>query len=193
MLRNVKDMTNMEATTTAPVSAERRSRRRPIMAFALAVLATGGIGAALTSAAWTDNTFFSAPAAAATFNLQGSTDGTTWKESANKNSIELVIPAEKLANLLPGETRTIKLWVKNVSSVNAALTSVVEYANGNTATDFTVKPTATITGLASTLTASGAAATDEFELVVTTPADWATTNQGKTGTIVVTVSAAATN
>jgi hypothetical protein len=163
------------------------------MAFALAVLATGGIGAALTSAAWTDNTFFSAPAAGATFNLQGSTDGTTWKESAAKNSIELVVPAEKLANLLPGETRTIKLWVKNASSVNAALTSTVEYAPGNTATDFTVKPTATITGLAASLTSSGSTATDEFDLVVTTPADWPTSNQGKTGTILVTVSATATN
>ncbi|MEZ7756972.1 hypothetical protein O5Y58_15755 [Microbacterium paraoxydans] len=185
-------MTNMDAPAR-PDRTERRSRRRPIMAFALAVLATGGIGAALTSAAWTDNTFFSAPAAGATFNLQGSTDGTTWKESAAKNSIELVVPAEKLANLLPGETRTIKLWVKNASSVNAALTSTVEYAPGNTATDFTVKPTATITGLAASLTSSGSTATDEFDLVVTTPADWPTSNQGKTGTILVTVSATATN
>lgn len=174
------------ATTT---EKRRKSRRIPIMAFSLAALTVGGIGAAATSAAWTDNTFFSAPAAAATFNLQGSLDGVTWKESAAKDSIELTVPADALANLLPGQSRTIKLWVKNASSVSAALTSEAVFATGST---FTTNPTVAVSGLAATLTPTGIGSSDQFDLTVTAPADWAPTNQGKTGTVVVTIAATAT-
>ncbi|MEU1973292.1 hypothetical protein ABZ477_16690 [Microbacterium sp. NPDC019599] len=169
---------------------QRRRKGRPVIAVGLALLAVGGIGAAATSAAWTDNVFFSAQAQAATFDLQGSLDGTTWKQSDNKGAIELVVPAAQLANMLPGETRTINLYVKNLGSVSAALTSSVEWAAGST---FTTNPTASVTGLAATLSPStGSAPTDQFQLTVTAPADWAATNQGKTGTIIVTVAGTAT-
>ncbi|MFD5215174.1 hypothetical protein [Microbacterium sp. NPDC058345] len=183
-------MTNMNSSA-APSSQTRttRRKRRPVLAFGLAVLAVGGIGAAATSAAWTDNTFFSAPAAAATFDIQGSIDGTTWLDSGTKDSVQLTIPAETLANLLPGQSRTVKLWVRNQSSVSAALTSEVAFATGST---FVVNPGAAVSGLAATLTPSGSGATDQFDLTVTAPADWAPANQGKTGTIVVTVAATAT-
>lgn len=176
-----------QATTDADT---RKGKRRPVIAFALAALAVGGIGAAATSAAWTDNVFFSATAEAATFNLQGAVEGGAWQESDNKSSIQLVVPASALANLLPGQTRTINLDVKNLGSVSAALTSTVEFATGST---FTTNPTASVTGLAATLTpATGAAPTDQFQLVVTTPSDWAAVNQGKTATIIVTISGTAT-
>lgn len=176
---------------TATETATRKGKRRPLIAFTLAALAVGGIGAAATSAAWSDNVFFSATAQAATFDLRGSVDGgSTWKQSDNKSSIELVVPASALANLLPGQTRTINLDVQNLGSVGASLTSTVEFASGST---FAQNPTATITGLASSLTAAGgSASSDQFQLVVTTPADWAATNQGKTATIVVTISGTAT-
>lgn len=172
-------------------STESRKRtRRPILAAGLAVLAIGGIGAAVTSAAWTDNAFFSAQAQAATFNLQGSLDGTTWVESDNKGSIQLVVPASQFANLLPGETRSVPLSVRNLGSVSAALTGTVEYAAGGT---FTTNPTTAIGGLVATLTpATGSASSDAFTLTVTTPADWATSNQGKTGTVIVTIAGTAT-
>lgn len=183
-------MTETTTTQTVTATETRKGKRRPVIAFALAVLAVGGIGAAATSAAWTDNTFFSAQAEAATFNLQGSLAGGTLVESDNKNSIQFVVPADKLANLLPGQTRTIDLTIANLGSVGAALTSSVEFATGST---FTTNPTATVTGLASTLTAaSGATATDQFQLVVTAPSDWAAVNQGKSATIIVTVSGTAT-
>lgn len=182
---------NLENTVgTAQRSEEPRRKGRPFLAVGLAVLALGGIGAAATSAAWSDNVFFSAQAQAATFDLQGSLDGTTWKQSDNKSSIELVVPASQLANLLPGETRTINLYVKNLGSVSAAMTSTVEWATGST---FTTNPTVSVAGLAATLTpATGTAASDQFQLTVTAPADWAATNQGKTGTIIVTVTGTAT-
>lgn len=183
----MNDITAQPAADTE----SRKGKRRPIIAFALAALAVGGIGAAATSAAWTDNVFFSAQAESATFNLQGSIDGgATWQESNDKGSIQLTVPLAELANLLPGQTRTIDLDIKNLGSVSAALTSSVEFATGST---FTTNPDATVAGLATTLTAaSGTGAADEFQLVVTTPADWAPVNQGKTATIIVTVSGTAT-
>lgn len=187
----------MTSTTTETVPTQkRRNKRQPIIAFGLAVLAVGGIGAAATSAAWSDNTWFSAPAAAATFNLQGSLNGTDWSEGTKTiangvTTIELKVPADKFANLLPGQTRTVDLWVRNESSVSAALTSTVSFDQGAT---FTTNPTSEIVDLAPTLTpTSGAGAQDKFQLSVKTPADWAQTNVGASGTVVVTVSATATS
>ena len=172
---------------SAPATTDRkRDKRRPIAAFALAALAVGGIGAAATSAAWTDNVFFSAQAQAATFNLQGSVDGTTWAESAKADAIELVVPAAKLANLLPGQTRTIDLSVRNQGSVPAALVGTTTWATGAT---FATNPTVTLTNVPATL-AAGATAT--FTVTVTAPANWDAANQGKTGNIVVTVAGTAT-
>ena len=72
----------MTLHTPEMTRSRRQDKRRPLAAFGLAVLAVGGVGAALTSAAWTDNALFAAPATAATFDLQGSLDGTTWSDSA---------------------------------------------------------------------------------------------------------------
>lgn len=177
--------------TTSVEQPQRKSKRRTILAFTLAALAVGGIGAAATSAAWSDNVFFSAKAEAATFNLQGSLNGTTWQESDSKGSIQLVVPATALQNLVPGESRTIDLWVKNLGSVGAALTPTVEWATSPAST-FTANPSATVEGLSASLTAeSGAGASDQFQLKVTTDSNWAASNQGKSGTIIVTVTGTA--
>lgn len=183
----------MTSTTPENVPTQQpRKTRQSLIAFGLAALAVGGIGAAMTSAAWTDNTWFSAPAAAATFNLQGSLDGKTWEEgtltTANGvTTFQLEVPAEKLANLLPGEDRDVSLWVRNESSVSAAITSTVAFEDGTT---FTTKPTPTLVGLAEKLTPAGE---DEFELNITTPADWDDSNIGGAGLVVITVTATATS
>ncbi|MBU4466023.1 MAG: hypothetical protein KKH75_09295 [Actinobacteria bacterium] len=170
--------------------ADRKNKRRPIVAVVLATLAIGGIGAAATSAAWTDNVFFSAQAQAATFNLQGSLDGTTWVESDNSGSIQLVVPTSTFANMLPGQTKSVNLYVKNLGSVSAALTGTAAFASGST---FTTAPTLALPGLAATLTpATGSSASNQFTLTVTTPSDWAPINQGKSGTVVVTIAGTAT-
>ena len=183
-----------ETTTHTVPTKQRRRKREPIIAFGLAVLAVGGIGAAATSAAWTDNTWFSAPAAGATFNLQGSLNGTDWVEGSattadGVTSFELEIPADEFADLIPGQTRTVDLWVRNESSVNAAITSSVAFDKNST---FTVNPEAAIVDLAETLTPQGeAGATDQFQLTVETPATWEQANVGKNGTVIVTVNATA--
>lgn len=179
-------MIENNTTHDATVEEPRKDRKRPIIAFALAALAVGGIGAAVTSAAWTDNVFFSADAEAATFNLKGSIAGGDWKESDTESDIQLIIPDSELANLLPGETRTIDLGVLNDSSVGAALSSSVKF----TGTTFATNPTASIVGLADSLASN---ASDDFELVVQAPENWSASNQGKTATIIVTVSGEATN
>jgi len=188
----------MSDLTTQPVTrrdsrtaTKKKNKRRPIVAFALATLAVGGVGAALTSAAWTDNVFFSAQADAATFDLQGSLDGATWQQSDNKGSIQLVVPATQFAKLLPGQSRTVTLYVKNFGNVNAALASSVEWASGAT---FTTNPTAAVSGLVTSLTPSGSTGdNDAFTLTVTAPANWDVANKGKAGTVIVTVSGEATS
>lgn len=172
-------------------AAAKKNKRRPIVAFALATLAVGGVGAALTSAAWTDNVFMAAAADGATFDLQGSLDGQTWSQSDNKGSIQIAVPATQFAKLLPGQSRTVNLYVKNFGNVNAALTSSVEWASGST---FQTNPTAAVSGLATSLTANGTSGdNDVFTLTVTAPANWDVANKGKAGTVIVTVSGEATS
>lgn len=172
--------------------AERRSRKRPIIATVLALVAVGGIGAAATSAAWTDNVFFTAPAQAATFDLQGSLDGNTWVQSDNPGSVQLAVPASTFANLLPGQTRTVTLYVENTGTANSALVASAAWTSGST---FTANPTISVSPASSTLAAANGATptTTTVTLTVSAPTDWAATNQGKTGGVVVTVAGTATS
>jgi hypothetical protein len=160
------------------------STRRRLLAVLLALLAVGGVGAAVTSAAWTDNVFFSSKASAASFNLQGSLGSATgpWTESDDSANITLVVPAATFADLVPGRTVDVSLYVKNVGSVAAALTTSVA-ATGDMFTG-TGPATATVTGTPASLAATGVAT---LTLEVAAPTDWNTSYQGSTGSIVVTV------
>jgi len=180
-------------TTPTSRSQQRanRKRKRPVVAVALALLAVGGIGAAATSAAWTDNVFFSSTAQAATFDLQGSLNGTSWVQSDNANSIQLVVPAATFANLLPGQTRTVTLYVENTGTANSSLVASAAWATGST---FTTNPTISVTPASTTLAAAtgGTPTTTTVTLTVTAPSDWASVNQGKSGNVIVTVAGTAT-
>lgn len=162
-------------------SAPQKAVRRPLVAVALAALAVGGVGVAVTTAAWTDNTFFTSTMQAATFGLQGSMDGQNWTESDDAAAVQLTVPASAFADMVPGESREIALHVRNIGSVDAVLTSSVQI----TGSTFTTDPSVTISGLVPTISANG---TDEFILTVTAPADWADSNQGASASIVVTIS-----
>jgi hypothetical protein len=180
-----------ETTNRAERRQNRKGKRRPVIAIVLATLAIGGIGAAATSAAWTDNVFFSASAQAATFNLQGSLNGTTnWVESDDQSNIALTIPSSTFANMLPGQTRTVTVYVKNTGTTNASLVVTPTWASGSTFVD---APQVTAVATSSTLTAaSGATPQTAVTITVTTPSLWPTANQGKTGTLIVTVAGTAT-
>lgn len=166
----------------------RRARRIKIGLAGLAVL---GVGAALTSAAWTDVVFFDADVTTGNFNLQGAVpldqaapaappDGAAWLESDNPAAIELDLGPIQFA---ASETVVVTGYVRNdpASTWTADLTAItVDSASlpaGVTATAVFTDPSATPTGLA-----PGAVAT----LEVTVVAD-ATVLEGATGSLVVEV------
>jgi predicted ribosomally synthesized peptide with SipW-like signal peptide len=146
----------------------RRARRVKVGLAALAVL---GVGAALTSAAWTDVVFFDADVTTGNFNLQGaipadqaapSPVGATWLESDDETAIELHFDEIQIA---ADDSVTLTGYVRNdpASTWTADLTSITvdetALPAGVTATVAYTDPLPT-TGLA-----PGDVAT--FELVVT--------------------------
>jgi len=161
---------------------QRRSKRRPIIAFSLATLAVIGIGAAATSASWTDTVLFSASASAATFDIKGSltNNGTDWIDSNNAGAIALAVPSSTFTNLTPGTTKTVSLYVKHTGSSDMPIVASVAAATGNTFTGLST----TLSGAPATLTA-GSVAT--IVLTVSAPTTWDQSNAGKSGGYVVTV------
>jgi predicted ribosomally synthesized peptide with SipW-like signal peptide len=163
-----------------------RARRIKIGLAALAVL---GVGAALTSAAWTDVVFFDADVTTGNFNLEGAlpadqaapvapTDDAAWLESDDETAIELSFDEIQFA---ANETVTVTGYVRNdpASTWTADLTSIAVDETGlpggvTAAVAFTA-PSATPTDLA-----PGAVAT--FELTVTADG---TVVEGAVGSLVV--------
>lgn len=116
-------MIETDSSPASPVDgAARRARRRTVTKFGLAGLAVLGIGAAATSAAWTDDAWFSGTANAATVELQGATNiaPLAWLD-ADTESAAVVIPANAFADMLPGETRTETINIRNISTVALAV------------------------------------------------------------------------
>jgi len=169
---------------STPQRTEQRSRRSRV---ALAALAFLGIGAALTTAAWTDQVWFQAEAEAATFNLQGSTspdDG--WGEYATQGDA-LVIPldASGFGDIVPhAGPLTTEVFVKNASSVPTTI-SVDTKTTGDL---FAEGSTVHVTAEADTLTLEpGQYATIDLTL---TAGEIPDAYQGATGSIVLEVSGA---
>ena len=178
----------MSVQNTTEETQDRRKKRAVIARFALAGVAVLGIGAAATSAAWTDDAWFTADAAGATFEIEGSLNGTTWSP-ADDAATAVVIPAAQLANLLPGQTRTFTIQIKNTGSVPAAIVTTTTFAPTVAANAFETDPTVTVTGVTTPL-AAGASAT--ATVTVTTPAEWAAANQGKAETLTIRFAGTAT-
>jgi hypothetical protein len=88
-------------------------RRRKVTKFALAGVAVLGVGAALTSAAWSDNVFFGGTSAAADFELQGYDPTTLTWVNADSSGARIVLPAGILGQVGPGISDTYTLRVKN--------------------------------------------------------------------------------
>ncbi|WP_454042766.1 hypothetical protein [Cellulosimicrobium sp. Marseille-Q8652] len=99
-----------------------RARKVKIGLAGLAVL---GLGAALTSAQWTDQVFFQADVSTGTFNIQGGvpadqgapTVPTTWVESDTWDGTEAGVATIELdlgsAQVAPDETTTLTGYVRN--------------------------------------------------------------------------------
>ena len=100
----------MTTTTTDVVAADqdrdKRRRRAAIVRFGLAGVAVLGVGAAATSAAWTDDAWFAGSASAVEkVELQASVDGgQTWYD-ADAEGDAVSIPADAFDNLNQKATR----------------------------------------------------------------------------------------
>lgn len=178
-------------TTTTTVSdqdRDRRLRRAAILRFGLAGVAVLGIGAALTSATWTDDAWFAGSAAAVErVELQASLDGATWYDAdSSDGGVAVKIPDTELAGLNQGADEQLTLHLKNDSSVPLTLGSGVLTTDGAQATSIfggDAPATAEITDPGTDVLGSGETTT--VTLRVTTPDDWPATYQGKSGTLTV--------
>jgi len=161
--------------------------------FGLAGVALLGIGAAATSAAWTNDAWFSASATTPTIQLQGGNGAapTIWND-ADTTGTAVVIPSTAFANLAPGVAATAQIGLKNTSTV--PLTVAVPTATWDTgfistgSCSLAAVTTVTINGGATAVTLAPGAATTNVTVTVTPPSSWngATTCQGKTGAMTLT-------
>ncbi len=150
------------------ITTDRRARRATITKLALAAVAVLGVGAALTSAAWTDDAWFTASATAGEVELEGRAVAVPpeteldWSE-ADDAGTAVVVPADRLEGLVPEEVRTFDIELRNSSSVPLYVTlatvdpagALLEPASGTTVTtdwtdqelavDGTVTVTVTVT------------------------------------------------
>ena len=109
----------MESTITPEIATA--SRRRKITKFALAGVAVLGVGAALTSAAWSDDVFFTGSSNTAEFELEGYDLATGRWLPADIADPAIKIPATELDNVAPNTGDSVTLYVRNAGSVDIKL------------------------------------------------------------------------
>jgi predicted ribosomally synthesized peptide with SipW-like signal peptide len=193
---------------TSPTSRLDVARRRRIANAVKIALAGGallGMGAAATSAAWTDQANFSATAASATVGLQGSLNGTTWFDANTASTstgvaadLAISVPAATFTGLVPNPnntsqvTRSVTLYLRSTGSaptaVSTACTPSGDLFTGAAPLIVTFDAAATTaTSCTRTFTfAAGDTAAQSTVLKVTVPAAWPQTYAGKSGSLVVT-------
>lgn len=101
-------------------STTRTTRRRKAQAIAAGGIVLG-IGAAVTLAAWNDSEFAQGTFGSASFNLEGSVDGTTYVE--NPEGDPAVIFDSAALNLVPNQTVYDDFWVRldSATSVDGSI------------------------------------------------------------------------
>lgn len=119
-------MAEPDRTTTS----ERRLRRRTVVKFSLAGAALLGIGAGFTSAAWTDDAWFSTTMTSASVELRASLDTPVNFVDADTSAVAVVVPPATFQNILPNQVRTYTLRLQNTSSVPLAVPAPVFAGSG---------------------------------------------------------------
>lgn len=163
----------------------RKDRRENRSRIALAALALLGIGAAITTAAWTDQVWFSTDAQAATLNLQGSSSiSGPWNEHETEGDA-LIIPIESsgFGDIVPNSGPiTTEVFVKNASSI----ATDISLDTTTTGALFSADSTVTVTAKADTTSlAPNEVATIEIAINAgEIPAAY----QGESGTVILRVS-----
>jgi hypothetical protein len=134
------------------------SRRRKITKFGLAAVAVLGVGAALTSAAWSDNVWFGGTANAAKFELSGSVDNIDWVADST-SSVSIQLPADTLKAIGPNVSDEVVVYVRNDGDIpvylkpasvehglNGKINTSVVYGAQSLAPDAWTTVTVTVTG-----------------------------------------------
>ncbi|WEG10106.1 hypothetical protein PU630_06015 [Microbacterium horticulturae] len=168
-------------------TSDQKKRRNNTLRIAAGALAFLGIGAAVTTAAWTDQVWFAADADVATFNLQASLspDGDWDEYQTQDGALEIPLQTSQFGELLPGEAPlTTTVYIKNASSVPVTLT-----AEGTPTGELFTAADATTT-IDESINTPELAAGDITPVTVTlTPGDIPQTLAGATGAYVLQVSA----
>lgn len=163
-------------TSTGP------GRRTRVLKIALAGIAILGIGAAITTAAWTDDVFFGADATASSFDLQGAAnptgaacDGTLTygDDGLPGDEAEIDITTADLGALSPSETVDVPFCLFNAGSLGGTLTTPAPADITVTGTLFDggylTPADITVVLDAATITAGGYVS---GTMTVTTPSNW---------------------
>jgi len=115
----------MTITPDQDTEFEPSGRRRKITKFALAGVAVLGVGAALTSAAWSDNVFFQGAATTAEFELEGYNPTTgVWDQADTSGLAAIQLPSTAFENVGPGIADSYTVTVRNGGALNITLMPV---------------------------------------------------------------------
>jgi len=147
-------------------------RRRKIYA----VLAGGlvlGVGAAVTLAAWNDSEWAKSTFTAGSFNLEGSTDGTSFGDHASEGDAAALSFAVDAENVIPGESLYALYSIRLIGTTDGALTVATPDITGVNADNLTAT-TRVITGTACDATTFG-------DGTATPPATITASEDGATG------------
>lgn len=122
----------MTITPQNDTEFETSGRRRKITKFALAGVAVLGVGAALTSAAWSDSVFFATPSSAATFELEGYNPTTLGWEQADTNApgVAILLPADAIDQVGPNISDSYTVRVRNAGNIPIALATPTSVVTG---------------------------------------------------------------
>ncbi|MCU1567197.1 MAG: hypothetical protein JWQ56_2134 [Pseudarthrobacter sp.] len=114
----------MVAVKEASPESKTRTAKAPKVRAILAGGLVLGIGAAVTLAAWNDSEFAKGTFTAGAFNLEGSTDGTSFAEHATSSAPASLGFTANTANLSPGDEVEAPFAVRldAASSINALVT-----------------------------------------------------------------------
>ncbi|MBO3096288.1 hypothetical protein [Cellulomonas dongxiuzhuiae] len=169
--------------TPAPEQTEKRRRGGAFLRVGLAGVAVLGIGAAATSAAWTDQAWFAGSASAVTVELQGSLDGETWIDADTSDAgVAVEIPSETFDGMNEGDSTELTLHLRNDGSVPLTLGDGTVAVTG---TMFSGPAAASATVSAPTGLKLEPEGETTVTLEVTTPDEWPVEYQGSTGDLTV--------
>ena len=169
------------------ITSDAPSKRRKVTKFALAGIAVFGVTAAATSAAWSDNVYFGADAAAADFELQGYNPANGQWFDADNGTAQIVLPAGILDDVGPGISDSYTLNIRNNGDLPIYLNAIpVGITSGLL---FTGADKATVTfGSFSDNVLENRGDQATFTVIVTGDPDWVNSDyQGLGGSIVISV------